>query len=340
MGINTLVKDGFIEKLHVETKILEIPETKGNFNHNPSITRDESGQIWISLRSNTVQVQKNLGLIGDDNPASAHYINHLYVGKFNEDTYETTELKEITPVDKKYFLWGIEDVRIFFRDGKLHGIGVLVDTSEGKKKVTQTEIIIDHKTGKYTLFKNHGQPFGHTEKNWGPPTPASELFDFAYSPTQIVKGDEVIGKNYDGSIHGGTQLLPYKDGWLTIAHIVTNVKGQKHYISQALFRNKEGFTTHMSQTFHLDIGWREHLKESVEFISGAVWSKDKEGEEILLTLGVKDVLCGAVKIPINLLKIEPIADVVYYNIKFSEEPSRDQEPIESLISSGHVRINS
>lgn len=338
MGINTLVKDGFIEKMHVETTILKIPETKGNFNHNPSVARDKTGQIWISLRSNTVQVGKNLGLINDHAPK--HYTNYLYVGKFNEDTFETTELKEITPVDSEYFEWGIEDVRIFFRDGIMHGIGVLVDTTAGgkKKKVTQTEIIIDHEKGTYTLFKNHGQPFGHTEKNWGPPTEPSKHFDFAYSPFQIVKGDEVIGEDYDGFIHGGTQLLPYKDGWLTIAHIVTNIKGEKHYISQALFRNEFGITTEMSQTFHLDVGWREHLRESVEFISGAVWSKGKEGKELLITLGVKDVLCGVARIPVEKLKMEPLQDVVYYNIKFTEEPTRDQEPIESLISSGHVRI--
>ena len=337
MSIYTQVKEGIIHKLDVETKILDIPKTKGNFNHNPSIARDKTGQIWISLRSNTVQVKKNLGLINDHAPH--HYINHLYVGKFDEDTYKTTELKEITPVDKEYFKWGIEDVRIFWRKDGLHGIGVLVQTDEkGHKKVTQTEILIDHKKGKYTLIKNHGQPFGHTEKNWGPTETENPYFDFAYSPFQIVKGNKVIGPDYDGHIHGGTQLLPYKDGWIAIAHIVTNITGEKHYISQALFRNKEGFTTHMSQTFHLDVGWREHLKESVEFISGAVWSKGKEGKELLIVLGVKDVLCGAAKIPMDTLKIEPIQDIMYYNTKFAEPPTRDQEPLESLISSGQVRV--
>ena len=336
MSVNTLVKDGLIHKMDVETVILEMPKTKGNFNHNPSIARDKKGQIWISLRSNTVQVKKNLGLIGDDNPR--HYINHLYVGKFNEKTLETTELKEIVPVDKKFFEWGIEDVRIFFRPDGLRGIGVIVNTTSGKQKVSQAEILIDYVKGTYTLIKDHGQPMGHTEKNWGPPTEPSPHFDFAYSPTEIVKGDEVIGEPYDGYIHGGTQLLPYKDGYITIAHVVTSVQGQKHYISQALVRDKYGLTTHMSQTWHLDVGWREHLKESVEFISGAVWSQGKEEKEMLIVLGVKDVLCGAARIPIDKLILEPVADVMYYNTKFAEPPTHDQEPIESLISSGKVRV--
>lgn len=334
MSVKTLVKEGLIHKMDVPTVILDIPKTKGNFNHNPSIARDKKGQIWLSLRSNTVQVKKNLGLASDDNPR--HYINHLYIGKFDEKTLKTTGLKEIVPVDKKYFQWGIEDVRIYFRPDGLRGIGVLMKTPDGKKTVTQAEILIDYVKGTYTLIKNHGQPFGHTEKNWGPPIDPSPHFDFAYSPTEIVKGDKVIGEAYDGHIHGGTQLLPYKDGYIAIAHIVTNVQGEKHYISQALLRDKYGYTTHMSQTFHLDVGWRDHLRESVEFISGAVWTK--KDQEMLVVLGVKDVLCGAARIPMDKLTFEPVADIMYYNTKFTEPPMHDQEPLESFISSGHIRI--
>jgi hypothetical protein len=336
MSVNTLVREGIIYKMDIETTILDIPKTKGNFNHNPSIARDKSGQIWISLRSNSVQVKKNLGLISDHAPI--HYINYLYIGKLDEKTLKVTELKQVTPTLEKYFEWGIEDVRIFFRQGKMHGIGVLMDTSSGKKKVTQTEILIDHDKSSYSLIKNYGQPMGHTEKNWGAPTEESKLFDFAYSPTEIVRDGRVIGQAYDGSIHGGTQLLPYKNGYITIAHIVTNVKGEKYYISQALLRDRAGFTTHMSQTWHLDVGWRNHLKESVEFISGAVWSKDKQDEELLIVLGVKDVLCGAARISIDKLRFEPVEDIAYYKIRFDIPPTRDEEPVESLISSGKVRI--
>jgi hypothetical protein len=338
MSVYTQVKEGLIHKMDVETTILDIPKTKGNFNHNPSIARDSKGHIWLSLRSNTVQVKKNFGLISDNNPKQNHYTNQLYVGKLNEDTLAVTGLKEITPVDKKYFQWGIEDVRIFWRKDGLHGIGVIVNTSSGKHKVSQGEILINYAKGTYTLIKDHGQPFGHTEKNWGPTVDENPHFDFAYSPTEVVVGNKVIGEPYDGSIHGGTQLLPYKDGYLAIAHIVTSVKGQKHYISQALLRDKYGVTKEMSQTWHLDVGWREHLKESVEFISGAVWSKGKEGSELLVVLGVKDVLCGAARIPVDKLKLEPVQDFAYYNISFTEPPTRDGEPLESLISSGKVKI--
>lgn len=339
MSVNTKVRDGFIHKMGVKTTILKVPKTKGNFNHNPSIARDKSGQIWISLRSNTVQVKKNLGLIGDHRPK--HYINHLYIGKLDEDTYNITNLKEVTPAtksDQDFFEWGIEDVRIFWRDDGLHGIGVLVDTKSGKQKVSQAEILIDHSKGTYTLYKAYGQPRNHTEKNWSPPTEHTPHFDFAYSPTEVVKGDQILGDEYDGYIHGGTQLLPYKDGWLTIVHTVMTIKGEKHYISQALIRDKQGFTTHMSQTWHLDVGWREHLRESVEFISGAVWSAGKDGKEILVTLGVKDVLCGIARIPLDKLHFTPLEDVMYYNTQFTTPPTRDAEPLESLISSGQVRL--
>ena len=307
-----------------------MPKTKGNFTHNPSISRSPDGQIWLSLRANTVQLRKNLGLIGDHAPA--HYQNHLYIGKLNEDTLKITDLKEVTPVPHPIFYWGIEDVRLFHRPDGLHGIGVTVDTSSGRQTVCQTEILIDHATAKYRLLRTYGNPRKLPEKNWSPPTDPTPQFDFAYSPTEVVKDGRIIGTPYDGRIHGGTQLLPYKDGYLTIAHTVMRIDSNKHYISQALLRNQAGITTHLSQLFHLDVGWRSHLKESVEFISGAVWS----GKDILVTLGVKDVLCGAARIPLDKLEFTPFEEIIYYNTKFAQPIKKDSEPIESLLSSGKL----
>lgn len=324
--------------MDIPTTILGLPKHKGNFAHNPSIARDKKGDIWISLRSNSVELAKNLGLIGEV-VVPKHYTNYLYVGKLDETTLKITDMKEITPAGKdvaKYFEWGIEDVRIFWREDGLHGIGVTVDTSSGKQKVSQTEVLIDYAKGTYSLIRNYGQPNGRTEKNWSPTESAHRLFDFAYSPTEVVVDGKVHGTPYDGNIHGGTQLLPYKDGFITIAHEVMSVKGNKAYISIALLRDTHGMTTHMSQLFHLDVGWRDHLRESVEFISGAVWSKGKPEQELLITLGVKDVLCGAARLPVDKLRFQPVEDVVYYRTDYTTPPTRDAEPIESLISSGRA----
>lgn len=331
MGINTLVKAGIIYKMDVPVTILDLPKHKGNFAHNPSIARDKDGKIWLSIRSNTINTKKNLGLIGDGPNPPRHYTNHLYVGQLDEKTLKVSNMKEIVPSSNKPFMWGIEDVRIFWRDDELHGIGVVVNTEDRTMKVGLAEILIDHKKGVYTLIEDFGQPLGHTEKNWSPPESATRLFDFTYSPTQIYIDGRVIGHEYDGQIHGGSQLLPYKDGYISIAHEVMLVGSEKHYVSVAILSNAQGFATHVSQLWHLDVGWRDHLKESVEFISGAVWSDGS----LLVSLGVKDVMCGVAKIPISKFNWQGIEDVHYYTLSFNEEPNKDEiEPDLSLISSG------
>jgi hypothetical protein len=56
------------------------------------------------------------------------------------------------------------------------------------------------------------------------------------------------------------------------------------------------------------------IRESVEFVSGMVWSKDKEDEELLVSYGLRDETCAFVKIPVDVFRWEPFnMDISYYN---------------------------
>jgi predicted GH43/DUF377 family glycosyl hydrolase len=318
MSVNTLVKDGILTELQSPVKILHVQPEKGEIHYNPGLARDPSGTIYMSVRSCITNFKEKFGIT---HPLG--YENFLHVGIFDEKTQELSGIKEIKP-DKEYpgFQWGIEDVRLFWREDGLHGIGVILPVVDGHVKLREGEILIDYEAGTYALIKDHGRPFGHAEKNWMPSEYANEHFDFIYSPTQVVKDGEVIGEDNDLFIHNGTPLIHFEDGYLAIGHSVISVMGERTYAQLALKFDARGKLTHQSQFFHFNVGWREQLKETIEFASGLLWAEGKEGSEAIVGFGVKDELVGICNLNVSELRWEPYADTMYYAWQWEEKPNR------------------
>lgn len=322
MSVNTQVKDGRISNLNSEVQIVDIEKLAkiGEVHYNPGLARDNNGNTWVAIRS----CVHNPGRFkGYQHPV--HYQNYLHVGKFDEETFNITKLKEIKP-EKNYpgFQWGVEDVRLFWREDGLHGIGVILPITSNGPKANQAEILIDHEKGTYKLLRDYGHPMGTMEKNWTPPeTPQN--FDFIYSPTQIVKDGKIFGEPNDLFLHGGTPLIEYEDGFLSLMHMVVGVKSLRTYVTVAAKWNKNGQMTHTSQFFHFNVGWRAKLRETIEFASALIWSKDKKGEEVLVGLGVKDEFTGFCKIPIDFFEWDEYTDTLYYGWSYLEEPISVEE---------------
>lgn len=318
MGVNTIVKDGIVRKLDTEITIVPITGVTGEVHYNPGLARDNKGNTWVSIRSCIHNPERYEGY---EHPM--HYQNFLHVGKLNEDTFEITGLKEIKPEeDYKGHHWGIEDVRLFWRDDGLHGIGVILPITAKGVYACQSEILIDYEKGTYKQIKDYGWPKGNLEKNWMPAEKPERLFDFIYSPTEIFIDGQVVGEPNGLFLHNGTPLIKYEDGFLSLMHIVCSIKRERTYVTLAAKWNKAGRLTHTSQMFHFNVGWREKLRETIEFASAILWSKDKEGEEIIVGLGVKDELTGFCRIPISKFQWHKYVDTMYYNWNWAERPNR------------------
>lgn len=164
MSVDTKVKDGLLHNLDVDVKILEIKGITGEVHYNPGLCRDDKGNLWISIRSCVTNLELFQGL---EHPN--HYRNFLSIGLLDEKTLKIKDLKEVVP-EEEYpgFQWGIEDIRLFWREDGLHGVGVIIPIQEDDYKLRQAEILIDHEAGTYKLLKDLGRPFGHPEKNWSP----------------------------------------------------------------------------------------------------------------------------------------------------------------------------
>lgn len=317
MSVNTLVKDGILTNIGVDVKIVPVDAKAGEVHYNPGMARDPDGRLFISVRSCITNRKKYNGI---QHPLG--YENFLHVGILKENSLEIEGLKLVVP-DKEYdgFQWGIEDVRLFWREDGLHGVGVILPLEGDKIKLRQAEILIDYEAGTYSLVKDLGRPFGHAEKNWMPSEHPNPHFDFVYSPTQIVKDGKVIGEPNDLFIHNGTPLIHYEGGYISIAHAVTSVKGERTYAQLALLFDERGKLTHHSQFFHFNVGWREKLQETIEFASGLVWS-ETEQDTLIVGLGVKDELLGIAKIPVDKFNWEVYQDTMWYSWQWESEPNR------------------
>lgn len=320
MSVNTLVKNGELTNINEPVKIIPIAGLRGDVHYNPGLARNPDGDLYVSIRSCVTNQKEYQGV---RHPLG--YENFLHVGILKEDKHGLfiDGLKEVLPeAEYEGFQWGIEDVRLFWREDGLHGIGVIIPLDAGNYKLRQAEILINYEAGTYKLLRDLGRPFGHAEKNWSPSESPNPNFDFVYSPTQIVKDGEVIGEDNDLFIHNGTPLIPYEDGYISIGHAVLAIFGERTYGQIALKFDKNGYLREHSQFFHFNVGWREQLQETIEFASGLVWSEGKEGSELLIGLGVKDELLGFCKIPMSKLKFEPYADTFWYAWKWEGKPNR------------------
>lgn len=317
MSINTLVKDGTLTNIDEPVTIVPVIAENGEVHYNPGLARDPDGRLFVSIRSCITNYKEKFGIT---HPLG--YENFLHVGILKEKTLELEGLKEVKP-DKEYpgLQWGIEDIRLFWREDGLHGIGVILPVENGQLKLRQGEILIDYEAGTYKLIKDHGRPFGHAEKNWMPSESPNPHFDFVYSPTQIVKDGKVIGEDNELFIHNGTPLIPYEDGYISIAHAVTSVMGERTYAQIALKFDKHGKLVEHSQFFHFNVGWRQKLRETIEFASGLVWSEDGQ---LLVGIGVKDELLGFCKIPVSKLQWQPYADTMWYSWTWETRPNRKE----------------
>lgn len=284
--------------------------------YNPSLVRYR-GKLLMSIRSSTWTLGKGgmgMRIIG------GRLHTDILLAEVNEKNLTISNIKKIPYAgDLHPYIaeTGLEDVRLYVRDDKLYGIGVCM-TQEGRNAKTVHMGRGEIKNGKFFFEEVIPKPNpDKVEKNWTIPTEPTDKFDYIYSPTQIVKDDEVIGeKDYRGLLHGGTQAIPFEDGWLSFMHKVhkthfSNMQGFRQYTSNAIKFNEDGFATHISQGFIL-MG-----DNQVEFISGLVLDDDGR---FLVSVGVGDAYCV-------LARIDPS------DLKF-EEFNPNQEPIRAYMPEG------
>jgi hypothetical protein len=211
--------------------------------------------------------------------------NHFKIDTSKFDTYEP--------------LWdfiGLEDARIFEWEGKLYLSGVRRDTTtNGVGRMELSEIKVYNSGVKEisrVRIEPPNNPDSYCEKNWMP------ILDKPYhyikwgNPTEVVKVDitnrtsETVSVsdpiNLPRDLRGGSQVLPYKDGYFAITHEVdlfNSEEGRKDaiYYHRFIVWDKNFNIIKTTPEFHF-------MDADVEFCVGMTKYKN----DYLITFGFQD----------------------------------------------------
>jgi len=200
---------------------------------------------------------------------------------------------------------GLEDSKLFWREGKWHFTAVMLETHTPVARLCVC--VLDEKKSEVTdveIFQ--GTDAKKPEKNWMLPIlEPNPNFDFIYGPNSIVKDGQVIFTVMNDSrlsgLRGNTNLLEQPDGtYLAVMHKLWT-KETRHYIPTRLAYvnghdknyghyfvrfDRFGRLVEMSRVF-------QFIARGIEFCAGIV----EIGDDLVLTFGRSDVSAHAARAP-------------------------------------------
>ena len=228
---------------------------------------------------------------------------HLRTSNYYLELNDSYEIKKYCPVDTSAFpdkqLWefvGLEDARIFRWNKKLYLSGVRRDEDTiGTGRMELCEIVVDNNTVKQVSqlrIQPPLDPNSYCEKNWMPVLDKPYHYIKWGNPTEPVKINPNTGtseQNFtdkknpiDGHPRGGSQVIPWKDGYVAITHEVdlfNSEVGRKDaiYYHRIMFWDKKFVLQKWSKKFFIMGG-------HVEFCIGLAIHK----ANMLMTFGFQD----------------------------------------------------
>lgn len=210
---------------------------------------------------------------------------------------------------------GLEDAKLFVRDGKWMFSAVVLEENIPKARIAVATL--DARATKVTdleLFPSVDA--GRVEKNWMISPDPNPYFDFIYGPNQIVKDDQMITWMTDhpniSALRGGSNLMSMGDGsYLAVTHRMFGKQdsffqpetfGMTHtdhreYVHYFVKYDEKGIIRAMSDGFIF-------YKPGVEFAAGLTTRK----REILVSFGREDVSSHIAVLPYEtvLKSLRPI----------------------------------
>lgn len=271
------------------------------------------------------------------NPSIAHAPNKGYAMTFRSSNYVILETGELhvtqggkirnqvwfTETDENLTLknlrrinvpselcttWrGLEDAKLFWREGKWHFTAVMLETHTPVARLCVC-VLNEKKSEVEDLWLYDGTDAKKPEKNWMLPSlEDNPNFDFIYGPNSIVKDGQVIFTTSNeerlSGLRGNSNLLEQPDGtYLTVMHKLWT-KETRHYIptrmayvnghdknyGHYLVRfDQEGTVVEMSRAF-------QFLGRGIEFCGGLT----RMGDDFILTFGRSDVSSHMARIPVK-----------------------------------------
>lgn len=203
-------------------KVLRFPTDDRDWSSfNPSICRGGDGTLGMTIRSSNYVLEPSNGRLTIT--SGPHVISKLFFCYVDEKTLELGEIIELSiesPIELKR---GVEDARLFWRDGGWQVTAVILEKHTPYARLWRFSLDLENRVAKFVEAMDGPEP-KRVEKNWiAVADGVSEHFDYIYSSTAVYKGGEVVGVKdapYGHSLRGGSSLLLAEDkqSYISIVH--------------------------------------------------------------------------------------------------------------------------
>ena len=207
---------------------------------NPSIAKNPAGEIAMVVRSSNYllgPIQKYSTLT-----TGVDIMNRVWFAEM-DDELQITDMYQLEVVGELSFTRGVEDGRLFWRDGGWYMTGIILEKEHTRfARVGLFRLDLEKRQAVF-LEKYDSEEFGKKpEKNWGMvANKAVKEFDFIYGPDVIYKDGKTKklpkSKNYPG-LRGNTQLIPWEDGYLAVNHYMRMQTNKKMYFNPVTFASE------------------------------------------------------------------------------------------------------
>ena len=235
----------------------------------------------------------------------------IYISELDPVTYKLTDLR-LLDVDKLSeegpLRRGLEDPKLFYRDGAWHFTCVTMEKGHTEKARMAICRLSDNLKSIVSFEKFEGVDANRPEKNWMLSPEPNEYFDWIYGPTSVIKDKKMITHLSDNpriaSLRGNSNLYPLEDGtYLAVVHrlftriIVNNT--HRFYVHYFAKYDKKGKMIGLSRGFIFE-------NRGTEFAAGLT----TQGDNFLISYGSKDVSSHIAILPQELVfkSLLPIKD--------------------------------
>jgi hypothetical protein len=263
---------------------------------NPSVTRVDS-RMWCVVRTVNYKIDEwgRYLIRGTDGTANAtnpiNTRNYLleFTDKLDTKLGIVNEIHAPADLPCEFpLVIGFEDMRVFGWKGDLW-------TSSTMRQV-HPDGNCEQVLGRLGSHSPHGYEVmdvkrmlrlpRQTQKNWAPISTGDTL-RFLYRPGHVVDihGNDLVVHPTTGldtgQISGGSQLIPFENGWLSIHHEAQYIPGRqiRHYFHRFMYHDADFRLTRVSLPFVFE-------DRQIEFCAGMCWHPDDD--QLVISYGVRD----------------------------------------------------
>jgi hypothetical protein len=252
------------------------------------------------------------------NPLGAYQVvtgdfirSKIYISELDPETYKLTDLRllDVENLSEQGPLRrGLEDPKLFYRDGAWHFTCVTMEKGHTEKARMAICRLSQNLRSIESFEKFEGMDANKPEKNWMLSPEPNEYFDWIYGPNSTIKGSKMTTHLTDNSqiasLRGNSNLYPLEDGnYLAVVHrlftrvLVNNT--HRFYVHYFAKYDKKGKLIALSRGFIFE-------NRGVEFAAGLT----TQGDNFLISYGSKDVSSHIAILPQELVlkSLLPIKD--------------------------------